>query len=92
MTVRPVPRCRCRARLAVNGDSAQTAPVRLGTWLEIAVFAVLCLALTTSRCRADLGRLRPPLQHPPPPGPSVPELPPRPGRRTPGSARSGSVT
>jgi len=56
MTVRPVPRCRCRARLAVNGDSAQTAPVRLRNWLEIAVFAPLCLALRASRCRAGPGR------------------------------------
>jgi hypothetical protein len=60
MTVRRSARCRCRARLAVNGDSAQTAPVRLRAWLEIAVFAVLCLALRASRYRADLGRWRPP--------------------------------
>jgi hypothetical protein len=58
--LRPALRCWCRARLAVNGDSAQTAPVRLRTWLEIAVFAVLCLALRASRCRAGLGRWRPP--------------------------------
>jgi len=46
--------------LAVNGDSAQTAPVRPRTWLEIAVFAPLCLTLRASRCRAGPGRWRPP--------------------------------
>jgi hypothetical protein len=41
MTVRPVPRCRCRAGLVANGDSAQPAQVRLRTWLRAAVFALL---------------------------------------------------
>jgi hypothetical protein len=91
MTVRPVPRCRCRARLAVNGDSAQTAPVRLHAWLEIAVFAVLCLALRAPGAAlvpGDGDRL---LQQPPPPGPSMPVTTPRPGQRAPVPARSGSV-
>ena len=44
MTVRPVPRCRCRAGLVANGDSAQPAPVRLRTWLQAAVFALLYVA------------------------------------------------
>ena len=47
MTVRPVPRCRCRAGcragLVANGDSAQPAPVRLRTWLQAAVFGLLCV-------------------------------------------------
>jgi hypothetical protein len=93
MTVRRSARCRCRARLAVNGDSAQTAPVRLRTWLEIAVFAVLCLALRASRYRADLDDGYRLLQQPPPPGPlHAGDYPPRPGQRIPGPARPGPVT
>jgi hypothetical protein len=41
MTVRPVPRCRCRAGLVATGDSAQPAPARLRTWLQAVVFALL---------------------------------------------------
>jgi hypothetical protein len=44
MTVRPMPRCLCRAGLVANGESAQPATVRLRTWLQAAVFALLCVA------------------------------------------------
>ena len=94
MTVRPMPRCRCRARLAVNGESAQTAPVRLRAWLEIAVFAVLCLASGrrgAALVSDDGDRL---LQQLPPPGPLHAGNYPHARASAPcvGSLRSGGVT
>jgi len=44
MTVRPALRCRCRAGLVANGNSALPVPVRLRTWLQAAVFELRCLA------------------------------------------------
>ena len=44
MTVRPALRCRYRAGLVANGDSALPAPVRVRTWLQAAVFELWCVA------------------------------------------------
>ena len=49
MTVRPGPRCRCRAGLVATGDSGQPAPARLRTWLQAVVLAMLCVG--GSGCR-----------------------------------------